>query len=35
MIRFADEAGLDVILYEKGKIYRPEDGNVLHCLCRK
>ena len=35
IIRFADQAGLDVILYEKGKIYRPEDGTVLHCLCRK
>ena len=35
IIRFADQAGLDVILYEKGKIYKPEDGTVLHCLCRK
>ena len=35
MIRFADQAGLDVILCEKGKIYKPEDGTVLHCLCRK
>ena len=35
IIRFADRAGLDVLLYEKGKIYRPEDGTVLHCLCRK
>ena len=35
IIRFADQAGLEVILYEKGKIYKPEDGTVLHCLCRK
>ena len=35
IIRFADRAGLDILLYEKGKIYRPEDGTVLHCLCRK
>ena len=35
IIRFAEQAGLDVVLCEKGKIYRPEDGNVLHCLCRK
>ena len=35
IIRFADRAGLDIILCEKGKIYKPEDGTVLHCLCRK
>ena len=35
LIRFADRAGLDVILCEKGRIFRPEDGTVLHCLCRK
>lgn len=35
IIRLADRAGLDVILYGKGKIYKPEDGTVLHCLCRK
>ena len=35
IIGFAEQAGLDVVLCEKGKIYRPEDGTVLHCLCRK
>ena len=35
IIRFADGAGLEVVLYGKGKIYKPEDGTVLHCLCRK
>jgi ubiquinone/menaquinone biosynthesis C-methylase UbiE len=35
LIGFADRAGLEVILYEKGRIYKPEDGTVLHCLCRK
>ena len=35
LIQFADQAGMEVILCEKGKIYRPEDGTVLHCLCRK
>ena len=35
LIRFAEQAGLVVILCEKGKIYKPEDGTVLHCLCRK
>ena len=35
LIRFAEQAGLDVILCEKGNIYKPEDGTVLHCLCRK
>ena len=32
---FAAQSGMDVILCEKGNIYRPEDGTVLHCLCRK
>ena len=32
---FADQAGLEVILCEKGSIYKPEDGTILHCLCRK
>ena len=32
---FADQAGLQVILCEKGTIYKPEDGTILHCLCRK
>ena len=35
LTRFAAQAGLDVILCEKGKIYRPEDGTILHCLCKK
>ncbi len=33
--QFADQTGLDVILCEKGNIYKPEDGTILHCLCRK
>ena len=32
---FAYQAGLQVILCEKGTIYKPEDGTILHCLCRK
>ena len=35
LTRFANQAGLDVILCEKGNIYKPEDGTILHCLCRK
>ena len=35
LIQFANRAGMDVILCEKGDIYRPEDGTILHCLCRK
>lgn len=35
LIRFAEQAGMEVILCEKGSIYRPEDGTILHCLCRK
>jgi hypothetical protein len=35
LIQFASQAGFDVILCEKGNIYKPEDGTILHCLCRK
>ena len=35
LTQYARQAGFDVILCEKGSIYRPEDGTVLHCLCRK
>ena len=35
LMQFASQAGFDVILCEKGNIYKPEDGTVLHCLCRK
>ena len=35
LIQFAELAGFDVILCEKGNIYKPEDGTILHCLCRK
>ena len=32
---FADQAGMNVLIFEKGSIYKPEDGTILHCLCRK
>ena len=32
---YAENAGFSVILCEQGEIYKPEDGIVLHCLCRK
>lgn len=32
---FAKNAGYTVMLCEKGEIYIPEDGAILHCLCRK
>lgn len=32
---FANGAEYTVILCEKGEIYTPEDGTILHCLCRK
>ncbi|MBE5782850.1 MAG: class I SAM-dependent methyltransferase [Clostridiales bacterium] len=35
LMRFANQAGMDVVLCEKGNIYRPEDGTILHCLCKK
>lgn len=31
----AQKAGFKVLECEKGEIYRPEDGLVLHCECRK
>ena len=33
--QLANQAGLDVILCETGNIYKPEDGTIIHCLCRK
>ncbi len=35
LAHYALQAGFDVILCEKGSIYKPEDGTVLHCLGRK
>ena len=35
LIHFGKLADMNVILSEKGNIYRTEDGTVLHCLCRK
>ncbi|WP_310604155.1 methyltransferase domain-containing protein [Anaerosporobacter sp.] len=32
---YAKNAGFSVILCEEGEIYKPEDGVVLHCLCKK
>ena len=35
LMQLAKQADMDIILCEKGNIYKPEDGTVLHCLCRK
>ena len=35
LAEYARQAGFGVILCEKGSIYKPEDGTILHCLCRK
>ena len=35
LMQYARRVGFEVILCEKGNIYKPEDGTVLHCLCRK
>ena len=35
LAEYARQAGFDVVLCEKGSIYKPEDGTILHCLCRK
>jgi len=32
---YTENAGFSVMLCEQGEIYKPEDGIVLHCLCRK
>lgn len=32
---FAKEAGYKIIVCERGEIYKPEDGVILHCLCMK
>jgi SAM-dependent methyltransferase len=32
---FAQYAGFTVLTYERGEIYTPKDGYVLHCLCKK
>lgn len=34
LTHYAKNAGFTILLCEKGEIYRPEDGIVLHCLCR-
>lgn len=31
----AQKSGLNVINCERGKIYREEEGNIIHCVCRK
>jgi SAM-dependent methyltransferase len=35
LISFAENAGYTILLSGKGEIYKPEDGTVLHCLCKK
>lgn len=35
MIAFAESAGFSIISCERGEIYKPEDGVVLHCICKK
>jgi hypothetical protein len=32
---YAEKAGFNIILCERGEINKPEDGVVLHCLGRK
>lgn len=34
LIKFAEDAGYTVLLCEKREIYKPEDGTILHCLCK-
>lgn len=35
LIKYAKDTGYTILLCEKGEIYKPEDGTILHCLCRK
>ena len=35
LLDLTQKAGFTVLECERGKIYRPEDGVVLHCECRK
>jgi len=35
LLDLAQKAGFTVLECERGEIYRPEDGVVLHCECRK
>lgn len=35
LTKYAQDAGYTVILSENGEIYTPEDGTILHCLCKK
>ena len=32
---YAENAEFSVMFCEQGEIYKPDDGIVLHCLCRK
>lgn len=32
---FADSVGLKVLDCLQGKIYKPEDGIIIHCICQK
>ena len=34
LMQFANQADMEILLCERGNIYKPEDGTVLHCLCR-
>lgn len=35
LTQFAEGAGMELLLCEKGNIYKPEDGTILRCLCGK
>lgn len=31
----AQKSGLNVLNCDRGKVYREEDGTIIHCICRK
>jgi ubiquinone/menaquinone biosynthesis C-methylase UbiE len=35
IMTFAEQAGFTVVKCERGEIYKPEDGVVLHCVCKR
>ncbi len=35
LTRYAEDVGFSIMLCEQGEIYKPEDGIVLHCLCKR
>lgn len=35
MKELAQKSGFDILNCQRGKIYRDEDGTIIHCVCKK